>query len=120
MVEKKMPDIANAASLKDDGGPQGPEVIGGAGEKTQLKPTTPVSAAREKEAAPQDQGEAQPLRHVNDDQDQDNDTDHTGGGPSDYVRVAGRKEMQMPPKKWDQVDEESDESFPASDPPGNY
>lgn len=40
--------------------------------------------------------------------------------PHDYVRPAGRKEMEMPPRKWDKVDEESDESFPASDPPGNY
>jgi len=40
--------------------------------------------------------------------------------PHDYVRPAGRKEMELPPKKWDKVDEESDESFPASDPPGNY
>ncbi len=37
-----------------------------------------------------------------------------------HVRVAGRKEMDLPPRKWDKVDEEADESFPASDPPGNY
>lgn len=37
-----------------------------------------------------------------------------------HVRVAGRKEMDLPPRKWDNVDEEADESFPASDPPGNY
>jgi hypothetical protein len=36
------------------------------------------------------------------------------------VRTAGRKEMTAPPKDWDIVDEQSDESFPASDPPGNY
>lgn len=36
------------------------------------------------------------------------------------VRAAGRKEMRNPPKEWDIVDEQSDESFPASDPPGNY
>ena len=36
------------------------------------------------------------------------------------VRTAGRKEMQNPPSDWDMVDEQSDESFPASDPPGNY
>lgn len=36
------------------------------------------------------------------------------------IRPAGRKEMSMPPREWTRTDEESDESFPASDPPGNY
>ncbi len=40
-------------------------------------------------------------------------------GP-EKIRVAGRKEMDQPPEDWDVVDEESDESFPASDPPSNY
>ena len=40
--------------------------------------------------------------------------DHT------HVRPAGRKKMDMPPKTWTKTDEEIDESFPASDPPGNY
>jgi hypothetical protein len=33
------------------------------------------------------------------------------------IRPAGRKKMRNPPKQWDTVDEASDESFPASDPP---
>lgn len=37
-----------------------------------------------------------------------------------WVRSAGRREMAAPPRNWDRVDEAGDESFPASDPPGNY
>lgn len=36
------------------------------------------------------------------------------------VRPAGPESMRDPPKKWDEVDEDSDESFPASDPPATY
>jgi hypothetical protein len=36
------------------------------------------------------------------------------------VRDAGPDAMKAPPKKWDDVDQQADESFPASDPPGNY
>ncbi len=38
----------------------------------------------------------------------------------DYIRPAGRKAMEDPPSTWSRTDEELDESFPASDPPGNY
>lgn len=40
--------------------------------------------------------------------------------PSDYVRAAGPAEMRDRPRRWTRLDEELDESFPASDPPGNY
>jgi hypothetical protein len=33
------------------------------------------------------------------------------------VRDAGPEAMRDPPADWDEVDEASDESFPASDPP---
>lgn len=36
------------------------------------------------------------------------------------IRPAGRKAMRNPPSSWDEVDEASDESFPASDPPARY
>lgn len=36
------------------------------------------------------------------------------------IRPAGPESMESPPENWDKVDEESDESFPASDPPANY
>ncbi|MDX1291492.1 MAG: hypothetical protein R3265_01675 [Hyphomonas sp.] len=36
------------------------------------------------------------------------------------VRPAGAENMEHPPEDWDEVDEELDESFPASDPPANY
>lgn len=41
-------------------------------------------------------------------------------GADRRVRQAGTAEMRNPPRKWDRVDEEIDESFPASDPPSNY
>jgi hypothetical protein len=35
------------------------------------------------------------------------------------VRDAGPDAMANPPRTWDDVDETSDESFPASDPPAH-
>ena len=43
-----------------------------------------------------------------------------GPDTSDTVRVAGPSEMRDPPRRWSDADELSDESFPASDPPGTY
>lgn len=38
-------------------------------------------------------------------------------GQSGSARSAGPEAMRDPPKKWDGVDQSSDESYPASDPP---
>jgi hypothetical protein len=41
--------------------------------------------------------------------------------PPDFpeVRDAGPEAMENPPKTWDEVDEASGQSFPASDPPAH-
>ena len=38
-------------------------------------------------------------------------------GTSGAARQAGPESMRDPPREWTEVDEASDESFPASDPP---
>ena len=44
-----------------------------------------------------------------------------GGENFAQVRNAGPKAMaDKPARKWTETDEESDQSFPASDPPANY
>lgn len=43
-----------------------------------------------------------------------------GGRGSSRVRDAGPATMRDRPRQWDKVDERSDESFPASDPPATY
>ena len=50
------------------------------------------------------------------------DADEAGGTNFAQVRNAGPSAMKDKPEKdtWDQVDEESDQATPASDPPANY
>lgn len=99
MMGKKVSESTKVAALKDLKSPSNQGVKIDADEEHHLK---------------------QVAASLNDAAQKDEDLGGVGTVADDYVRVAGRKEMQMPPKKWDKVDEESDESFPASDPPGNY
>ncbi|KUO54727.1 MAG: hypothetical protein APF82_07060 [Sphingomonadales bacterium BRH_c42] len=49
---------------------------------------------------------------------------YADGQPHDYyteIRDAGPQAMRDPPQgEWTEIDENLDESFPASDPPGGY
>ena len=46
---------------------------------------------------------------------------HGAQGNATQVRDAGPAAMRdAPDGEWSLIDEEGDESFPASDPPGNY
>ncbi len=42
------------------------------------------------------------------------------GSSTGGVRNAGPQGMRSDPPHWDRVDQASDESFPASDPPSTY
>ncbi|MBC2670331.1 hypothetical protein ACFOON_17195 [Novosphingobium piscinae] len=44
----------------------------------------------------------------------------TNGTNFAKVRHAGPAAMRSDPTEWDKADQASDESFPASDPPGTY
>lgn len=50
----------------------------------------------------------------------DSDSPAFAAGQTGSVRNAGQESMRDKPMSWSKTDEESDESFPASDPPANY
>ena len=43
-----------------------------------------------------------------------------GNQGDSLIRDAGPESMRGTPRGWSNTDEELDQSFPASDPPGNY
>jgi hypothetical protein len=48
------------------------------------------------------------------------DSQEPGRRDANAVRNAGPDAMRSDPPEWDEVDQASDESFPASDPPATY
>ncbi|MDZ4307999.1 hypothetical protein [Allopontixanthobacter sp.] len=50
----------------------------------------------------------------------DSDSPAFATGQTGSVRDAGPTAMRDQPNNWNKTDQESDESFPASDAPGNY
>ncbi|CUH40506.1 hypothetical protein JSE7799_03240 [Jannaschia seosinensis] len=60
------------------------------------------------------------LRSPQRERHRSNATDSMEEAKARQVRNAGPGSMANPPREWSMVDEESDESFPASDVPGNY
>ncbi len=61
-------------------------------------------------------------RNIRDHQNEAFAANQAGGSNFKQVRNAGPNAMADKPRKdtWDEVDEELDETFPASDPPANY
>ncbi|WP_338241872.1 hypothetical protein [Aurantiacibacter hainanensis] len=61
-------------------------------------------------------------RNMRNDKNEAFAANQAGGSNYQQIRDAGPSAMADKPKKdtWDEVDEEMDESFPASDPPANY
>lgn len=47
-------------------------------------------------------------------------SDTSGKDKAPDIEPANDDKLNDPSKTWDMVDEEGDESFPASDPPANY
>ena len=56
---------------------------------------------------------------MTDESDKSREENETPPQPGE-IRPAGPENMKHPPEDWDEVDQEGDESFPASDPPANY
>jgi Protein of unknown function (DUF2934) len=84
-------------------------VAGGEGETSDtVAPSDPHGSASARPDATGDDPGNDGARQI------DEEKHHT------YVRPAGPKKMDNPPSTWSKTDEEVDESFPASDPPGNY